>query len=457
MTWLTQFFSHHLKYAVRQLLKQPAFALTAVVTLALGIGANTEIFSVVDAVLLRPLPIADPERVVVLHDDLPRLNLPRTGVSPLQFRDYSSHADIFESTALLAKKNLTLTGVGQSRRLLAMRSSATLWPLLGTNPIQGRTYTSSEDTSGNGRVALLSRGLWEQVFGGASDVVGKHVQLDEESYEVIGIVPESLQVLYPDIQLWIPLALPPKAFTEDQRWTITFAMLARLRPGVTLDQARSVMALDTARAIAGVPPEHAGVLNGFQIEVLKLSTEQVGDVRQALYLLSGTVILVLLIACANVANLLLARNSARAREMALRAALGASRRQIILQLLTESVLLALLGGALGLFLGWWGIAALVHLAPVTLPHASMIHLNWSVFGYTFTISLLAGVVFGIVPALQISKADLNSLKEKAQSGSSLVGRHRLRWVLIVCEVALTFALLVGSGLLLRSFAKLLDV
>ncbi|HEV2224529.1 MAG TPA: ABC transporter permease [Candidatus Acidoferrales bacterium] len=447
-----------IRFALRMLRKSPGFTAVAILTLALGIGANTAIFSVVYGVLLQPLPICDPGRVVVLHDQLPNLNLPRAGISPLQFRDYSAHTNIFASTALLIEKNLNLTGAGQPQRLLAMRASATLFPLLGIRPILGRTFTAAEDTYGNGHVVLLSEGLWKGIFGGARNAIGKRVQLDGESYEVIGVLPEKLEILYPNIQLWVPMAFTPKAFTEDERWSIVCTMLARLRSGVTLGQARAVMSADAAHIRANVDKEHAGVLSDFRIEVRPLMDELVGNVRQPLYLLLGAVLLVLLIACANIANLLLARGSVRSREMAIRAAIGAGRRRIIAQLLTESVLLSLTGGALGLLLAWWGITALIRFAPASLPHANTIRLDPAVLGFTFAVSMLAGIFFGLAPAMRASKLDLNdALKENGRADGSSGGRQGLRRALILSEVALTFILLVGSGLLLRSFAKLLDV
>jgi len=447
-----------IRYGLRMLRKSPVFTAVAVLTLALGIGANTAIFSVVNATLLRPLPIHHPGRVVALHDQLPNLNLPRTGISPLQFHDYSAHTNIFESTALLIEKNLNLTGAGQPQRLRAMRATASLFPLLGIRPILGRTFTAAEDTYGNGHVVLLSEALWRGMFGGARDAVGKRMQLDGESYEVIGVLPEKIEILYPNIELWVPMAFTPQAFTEDERWSLVCTMLARLRSGVTLEQARAVMSADAAHIRASVDKQHAGVLSDFRIEVRPLMEEEVGDVRQPLYLLLGAVLLVLLIACANVANLLLARGSVRSREMAIRAAIGAGRRRIIAQLLTEGVLLSLTGGALGLLLAWSGITALIRFAPASLPHAGTIRLDPTVLGFTFAVSMVAGILFGLAPAMRASKIDLSgALKESGRSDSSSGGRQGLRRALILSEIALTFILLVSSGLLLRSFAKLLNV
>lgn len=456
-SWL-EHLGQDLRYAFRMLRKSSGFTAVAVLTLALGIGANTAIFSVVNAVLFRPLPIRDPGRVVVLHDQLPNLNLPRTAVSPPQFRDYSAHTNVFESTAAFLRINRNLTGAGEPQRFLVMGATASLFPLLGVRLILGRTFTAAEERYGGPHVVLLSEALWKGMFGGVRSAIGKRVQLDGESYEVIGVLPEKVEILYPETQLWIPMALPPQAFSEEHEGDLCCTMLARLRSGVTLEQARAVMAADAAHIRASAPPEIAGMLDSFRIEVRPLTEEEVGDVRQPLYLLLGAVLLVLLIACANIANLLLARGSARSREMAIRATIGAGRRRIIAQLLTESVLLSLTGGALGLLMAWWGITALVRFAPASLPHANTIQIDLTVLGFTFVVSMLAGIFFGLAPATRASKIDLSdALKESGRTGSSFGGRQGLRRALILSEVALTFILLVSSGLLLRSFAELLNV
>jgi putative ABC transport system permease protein len=439
------------RFAGRMLFKHPGFSLVAVLTLSLGIGATTAIFSVINAVLLRQLPISDPQRVVVIHNQLPRLNLPRSQVSALQYLDYSSQTAIFESAAALSQRGLNLTGVDVPQRLQTGRATASFFPLLGINPLVGRRFTAAEDKFGNQHVALLSYGTFKRLFNTDPAVLGRSLQLDGEGYEVIGVIPASMEELYPNIDIWIPMAFAPRELSEERRWSLAYTMLARLKPDVGFEQAQAAMS-GFAQNVTGDRQDD------FNIEVRSLIEERVSDVRKPLYILLGAVVVVLLISCANIANLLLARASVRAREMAIRAALGAGRRRILRQLLTESALLGITGGALGSVFAAWGTSALVAIAPADLPRIGEARLDARVLCFTLAVSLVASIVFGLMPALAASKTDLvSSLKESGRSDTASPSRQRLRQALVVAEVSLAVVLLISAGLLLRSFARLLEV
>jgi putative ABC transport system permease protein len=439
-------------YAIRILRRSPGFAVLAVLTLALGIGANTAIFSVFDAVLLRPLPVRDPQRLVVIHDQLPALNLPRTEISATQYLECSRRTDLFEDTSALTTQSFNLMGQGTPQRLIALRVSASFFPLLGLHAQLGRFFTPEEDHYGGAQVVLLSDSLWRSTFGSNPGVLGKSLQLNGASYNVIGVLPAAMQVLYPHTDIVVPAAFTPAELSQDRAWSLAWTTLARLKSGVNVAQAQAGIATTVAHLAEGAD------LSGFGMEVRPLLDERVGDVREPLWMLLGAVVLVLLIACVNIANLLLARAGTRAREIAIRAAMGASRIRIVLQLLTESVLLAAAGGLLGLLFAEWGIRGLEALAPRDLLRSGAIELNWAVLAFTLGISVLAGALFGLAPALQSTRADLNeALKESGRTGAGGIRRQALRRVLVVSEVALALILVACSGLLLRSFAKLLEV
>ncbi len=442
------------RFAARMLAKSPGFTAVAVLTLALGIGANTAIFSVVDAILLRRLPVEAPERLVVIHNQLPKVNLPRTEISALQFRDYAARTDVFESAAAITFPNYNLTGTDQPLRLRGMRTTADLFPLLGVRPLAGRVFTAAEDTYGGPRVVLLSQNVAERMYGSDQGSIGKRLQLDGESYEIIGVLPRTLEVIYPDVELWTPMAFTPRELNEERRWSLTFEMLGRLRRGVSVAAARAGMATMAARMSGSIDSS----IGAFGIEVRPFVEEHVGDVRQPLYILFGAVSLVLLIACTNIANLLLARGMARSREMAIRAAMGAARGRIVTQLLTESLLLALFGGALGLLFAEWGCELLIRIAPTNLVRAADIGLEPIILLFTLGVSIVVGVLFGLAPALGATHKDLaGALKEGGRSSQEASGREGLRKALVISEIALAIVLLICSGLLLRSFEKLLEV
>ncbi len=382
------------RHGVRALRKNSGFTAIVLLTLALGIGANTAIYSVVNAVLFHPLPIREPHRVVVLHDQFPSWNMPRTKVSPLQFLEFSRRTDLFESSGALKPINLNLTGRDQAVRLQVMEATSGLFTTLGIEPILGRTFTTNDEARGSAHVALLSHGLWRRLFSGNRSAVGGRLKLDDNDYEIVGVLPENFEILYPHVEAWIPVSFPLESLTEQHRWYVEYTMLARLRKGVSPQQAQVAMKTVTDR------------FNGegfkFGVEVRPIVDELVGDVRGALYILWGAVGLVLLVACSNIANLLLARNVGRSREIAVRAALGAGRARLVTQLLTESLLLSFVGGGLGLLLAYAFLAGLIRIAPADLPRVDAIHLDSNVLFFSRS-SFLSSQQFYSVSCLQLSQ------------------------------------------------------
>ena len=449
VVWFEQLLAD-MRFGVRMLRKNSGFTAIVVLTLALGIGANTAIFSVVNAVLFHPLPIPEPHRVVVLHDQFPSWNMPRTKVSPLQFLEFSRRTDLFESTGALKPANLNLTGRDQAVRLQVMEATAGLFTTLGIEPILGRMFTTNDETRGGAHVVLMSQRLWRRLFSGNRSALGGTIKLDGQSYQIVGVLPENIETLYPHVEAWIPAAFSPESLTEEHRWYVDYTMLARLRKDVSLPQAQAAMNTVADRFKA----------EGFTfgVEVRPILDEQVGDARGSLYILWGAVGLVLLVTCANIANLLLARNVGRSREIAVRAALGAVRARLVTQLLTESLLLSLVGGGFGLLLAYAFLAGLTRIAPADLPHLDAIRLDSDVLFFTLVVSFIAAMLFGLVPSALSARTDLaKTLKEGGRGTGSSRGGRKLRSILVTSEIVLALVLLVGAGLLLRSFAKVLDV
>jgi predicted permease len=450
-------FWQDVRYGLRMMRSSPGFTAVAVFALALGIGANSAIFSVVNAILLRPLAYQDPEQLVLINHNYQQIGL-RASVSAAGYTYYREQNQVFEQVAALTGWNANLTGSGEPERLQGMVVSANLFATLGAEPLKGRVFLPEENQPGRNRVVVLSHGLWQRRFAGDPNLVGRTITLNGETSEVIGIMPASFQFgreIGPAPDLWGPLAFTPEQL-EPQRWTNEFlVVLARLKPRVTLDQAQA----DLDRMAANVrqqylqwaTPEQWGLVVGSLREFV------VGDIRPALLVLLAAVGCVLLIACANVANLLLARAAARQKEIAIRAALGAGRWRVVRQLLTESVLLALLGGGLGLALAVWGVDALLSINQAQIPRAYEIGLDWGVLAFTFAVSVLTGILFGLVPAFQSAKTDLHeTLKEGGRSGAAHTGRF-MRYALVAAEMALALVLLVGAGLLSKSFLRLQEV
>jgi len=437
------------------LVKKPGFTFIAVITLALGIGANTAIFSVVNAVLLRPLPYREASRIAVIQEW--NAEGKRVQVTPANFVDWRNQNTVFENLAAILARTANLSGVDDAERIELAMVSANFFDVFGVRAELGRLFTPDDEQAGHPAIIVISSGLWQRRFGGVSDVVGRSMTLDGKSYTVAGVAPSGFQ--YPDkTDAWIPpfKLVPMLSETMDVERARGFGFLstvARLSPGVSLEQAKAEMETITAR----LREQHPQTNNKRFNRVVTLHTHLVGETSAILWLLLGAVFFVLLIACANVANLMLVRATARQREIAIRTALGASRTRIIRQLLTESLLLSLLGGAFGLLMALWGVDVLTRLLPRDFPRLQDINLDFTVLGFTLLVSLITGVVFGCAPAWQVSRTDVHEALKENSKGAGGGVRNRLRNVFVVAEVALSLLLLIGAGLLFRSFLALQTV
>jgi len=440
-----------IRYAVRKLSRTPAFTAIAALTLALAIGATTAIFSVIDAVLLKPLPFRDPERVVRVTNirDGNRMvsSVPDFLDIRTQSKSYSSVAPIDPQAAM------NLTGGSEPERVQAARVGATFWSLLGVTPALGRGFAPNEDSQSAGRTVVLSDGLWNRRFGADRRVVGKTIALDGNTYTVIGVAPP--QFSFPDRpDVWIPLVFGKDDLNPEGRGAHWMGIIGRLAPNVTVAQATSELVTITRRLEQQYPESNTNMTGA----VIPMQEYMVGDVRPALYVMLGAVAFVLLIACANVANLLLVRAASRESEMAVRTALGAGSWRIVRQLVIESVLLAVVGGVLGTLLALWGVDLLLAMAPQGLPRINEVTVNASVLLFTAGVTALTGVVFGLFPALHAARANVSGMLKDGMRGSSGgVASRRARNMLVMTEMALAVVLLVGAGLLIRSFGKLLAV
>jgi predicted permease len=455
-----------LRFGLRICWHRPGFTIIAVLMLAIGIGVNSTLFSAVNAVLIRPMPYPDADRVVMIWSSFPNQGVSKFGAGYADIADWRDQSHVFERVAAFQASSITtfnLTGGPVPERVQATLASADFFYVLAVQPLMGRTFLKEEEEAGHNRVAVIGEGLWHRYFGGVPDVIGKQLPLNGENYTVIGVMPISFQ--FPsglemppgaqfkgETELWLPLVLTQKTITN--RLLRSLRAVARLKADVTLAQAQAEMNTIAARLAQQYPDTDgdSGIL------LLTLKENQVGGLKTALLILLAATALVLLIACANVSNLLLALASARQKELAIRAALGASRLRIVRQLLTESVLLSLLAGLLGILLAVVGIKLLAVISPVDLPRINETTLDNRVLIFTLLISLITGIVFGVAPAINLSHIELiNNLKESDRGFVSNRKRNRIGKLLIISEVALAMILLIAAGLLLKSFLRVIDV
>ncbi len=444
-----------LRFGLRMLLKTPVVTIVAIVALTLGIGANTAIFSVVNGVLLRSFPYAEPEQLVLVWEKREGGRTDQNVINLANFSDWKEQNQVFSDMAVFFDRSFNLTSDGEPEEIPTQLATTNLFSVLGTSPLLGRTFAADEGGPGKPSVMIISYGLWQRRFGGDPGIVGRQVTFNNQPATIVGVMPASFgwhiqrgtQASKP-ADVWVPFPITNEMRVRRGRFA---SSVARMKPGVTIDQARREMDLIAAR----LAQQYHDFNATWGVNVVPLRTQFTGQIRTPLLIVLGAVGLVLLIACANVANLLLARASSRSKEIAVRAGLGASRWRIARQLLTESVLLSLIGGVLGVLVAWWGTKALVALSPPALMDLQRVSVNLPVLGFTLGLSLLTGLVFGLVPALVASRVDLQgSLKEGGKGLGGGVGSHRVRNVFVVTQVALALVLLISAGLLVKSFNRL---
>ncbi len=440
-----------LRYGLRRLTKQSSFTAIAIFTLALGIGATTTIFSVVNSIILKPLPYREPDRLAMVWMDNSRINVKEDWHSYPNYVDYRDNNQTFEDIAIFNNRSFNLTGDGEPERVLGAFGSANLFKVLGVEPLRGRTFTSEEEERDKDLVVVISYGLWQRRFGGDPDILGKKLAFNGVNREVIGVMPLGFNFPRKETEVWVPPSLNQNI--RAARGSLWLQAIGRLKPGVTIQQAQADMGTIAASIV-----ERDSQSEGYGVNLVAYHEQIIGKVKPALLVLLGAVLFVLLIACTNVANLLLSRAAARERETSIQVALGAGRRRLVRQFLTESALLAILSGAVGVALAYLGLNILLALAPKDVPRLEQVGIDGRVLIFSLLISMLTAIIFGLVPAWQASKPDLNeALKEGGRGATTGAQGKQVRNALVVAEVAIALVLLIGAGLMIRSFLYLQKV
>ncbi len=447
-----------LRFAFRLLLKDRAFTITTLVTLALCIGANATIFAVVNSVLLRPLAVPEPDRLVLLYNSYPRAGVERASNGVPDYFDRLREVEAFEEQALYNTAGMTIGIAGNPQRVRGMIATPSLLRILRAQPIQGRIFTDAEGEEGNDRKAILTHAMWQQLYGG-KPAIGQQIRINGNPHEIVGILPAGFEFLDPEVRLWTPLSFSTEEKSDDARHSNNWSMVGRLRPGASVAQAQQQVDALNARNLERFPDFKEILTNaGFHTVAAPLQDDLVRSIRGTLYLLWGAVFLVLLIGVVNITNLVLVRATGRAKELATRHALGAGLSRLTRQLLTETVLLTLAGGAIGAAIGFWGVDALAALGLDRLPRGNEVRIDRTVLTFTMLLALAVGVIVGLVPLVNLRQMDLSqAFREEGRSGTSGRGARVVRRTLVAGQVALAFMLLIGAGLLLASFQRVLAI
>jgi predicted permease len=448
-----------IRFGVRLLLRDRAFSLTAVLTLTVCIGANAAIFAVVNSVLLQPLPVPEPERLVLMHNSYPRAGVERASNGVPDYYDRLRETDVFEEQALYNTRGVTIGIDGQPQRITGMLARPSLLRMLRAEPVRGRIFAEPEGERGSDAKVILTYALWQQLYGGADSAVGSQVRINGVPHDIVGILPEGFQFLNPEVRLWMPLSFSAEEKSDDSRHSNNWSMVARLRPGATVTQAQQQIDALNARNMERFPHFKEILTNaGFRTVVKPLQQDLVAGVRGTLLLLWGGVLFVLLIGGVNITNLVLVRSTARTRELATRHALGAGLTRLTRQLLTETVLLTVAGGVLGLLVGYYGLTLLTTLGIDRLPRGAEVRMDGMAIAFTLVLALVVGVLIGLVPVLNVRHMNLSqAFREEGRSGTSSRGARSTRRLLVASQVAFAFMLLAGAGVLFASFERVLGI